>query len=149
MENNVYATNRKAYFDYEILEKYEAGISLCGSEIKSIRGHHISIGEAYVKFEGGEIWLINANVARYDAASYMGHDPTRRRKLLLHKKEIRSLAMKTSEKGLTMVPLSVYMKGNLVKVEVGVGRGKKQYDKRAVIQKRDTDRMIERALKNR
>ena len=149
MSDNIFATNRRAYHDYTILDTYEAGIVLSGSEIKSIRDHRISIAEAYVKMMGGEVWLIGANVARYDAASYMSHDPARRRKLLLHKKEIRILSSKVTEKGLTLIPLQVYLKGNLVKLQIGLGKGKKMYDKRETIKKRDADRMIERALKNR
>ncbi len=147
--DNALATNRRAYHNYDILDTYEAGIALWGSEVKSVRDHRITIGEAYVKFESGEIWLIGANIARYDSASYMSHNPDRRRKLLLHKKEMRVLAEKTQEKGLTMVPLKVYLKGNLVKILVGLGKGKKEYDKREAIQKRETDRIIERTLKNR
>jgi SsrA-binding protein len=143
----VIATNRKAHHDYDIIETLEAGISLGGSEIKSVRAGHVSLGEAYVKPEKGELWLINAHIARYDAASYMCHEPTRRRKLLVHRKELRNLLGKLVEKGLTLVPLKMYLKERTAKLEIGLGRGKKLYDKRETIARRDADREIERTLK--
>ncbi len=143
------ATNRKAHHDYNILETLEAGIALSGSEIKSVRASHVSLGEAYVKSENGELWLINAHIARYSDASYMGHEPTRRRKLLVHRKELRRLAGKLAEKGLTLVPLRMYLKERLAKLEIGLGRGKKLYDKRETIARRDMERELERTLKNR
>jgi SsrA-binding protein len=145
----VVATNRKAYHDYLILDTLEAGIALSGSEIKSVRGGHISLNEAYVRPEGSSLWLTGAHIARYDPASYMGHDPTRRRRLLLHKKEIGRLLGKLQEKGLTLVPLKMYLKERHAKLEIGLGRGKKLYDKRETALRRDTDREIERTLKNR
>jgi SsrA-binding protein len=145
----VIATNRKAYHNYEILETLEAGMVLAGSEIKSVRASRVSLGEAYVRPENGELWLVNAHIARYDAASYMGHDPVRRRKLLVHRKELRILSGKVAEKGLTLVPLRVYLKGSTAKLEIGLGRGKKLYDKRETITRRDSDREMERTLKNR
>lgn len=143
------ATNRKAYHNYNILESLEAGLALTGSEIKSIRASRVSLAEAYVRPEGGELWLVGAHIARYDAASYMGHEPTRRRKLLLHRKEIAGLESKLAEKGLTLVPLKLYLKGRTAKLEVGLGRGKKQYDKRETIARRESEREIERTLKRR
>jgi len=122
---------------------------LAGSEIKSVRANRVSLGEAYVRPENGELWLVNAHIARYDAASYMGHDPVRRRKLLVHRKEMRILAGKVAEKGLTLVPLKIYLKERTAKLEIGLGRGKKLYDKRETITRRDSDREIERTLKNR
>jgi SsrA-binding protein len=145
----ILATNRKAYHNYEILETLEAGMVLAGSEIKSVRASRVSLGEAYVRPENGELWLVNAHIARYDAASYMGHDPVRRRKLLVHRKQMRILAGKVAEKGLTLVPLKVYLKERTAKLEIGLGRGKKLYDKRETITRRDSDREIERTLKNR
>lgn len=143
------ATNRKAHHDYNILETLEAGIVLSGSEIKSVRASQVSLGEAYVKPENGELWLINAYIARYDAASYMGHDPTRQRKLLVHRKELVRLTARLAEKGLTLVPLRMYLKDSIAKLEIGLGRGKKLYDKRETIARRDAEREIERTLKNR
>ena len=122
---------------------------LAGSEIKSVRANRVSLGEAYVRPENGELWLVNAHIARYDAASYMGHDPVRRRKLLVHRKQMRILAGKVAEKGLTLVPLKIYLKERTAKLEIGLGRGKKLYDKRETITRRDSDREIERTLKNR
>jgi len=145
----VVATNRKAYHDYEILEKLEAGLSLSGSEIKSVRESKVSLSEAYVKSENGELWLTGAHIARYDPSSYMGHDPTRRRRLLLHRKEINRLMSKLQEKGLTLVPLKMYINERVAKLEIGLGRGKKLYDKRETIARRDTEREIERTLKRR
>jgi len=143
----VVATNRKAHHDYNILETFEAGIALLGSEIKSVRDNRVSLGEAYVKADGGELWLVGAHIARYEAASYMSHEPTRARKLLMHRKEIRILLGKLAEKGLTLIPLRMYIKERTAKLEIGLGRGKKLYDKRETIMRRESDREIERTLK--
>ncbi len=145
----VVATNRKAHHDYNILETYEAGIALLGSEIKSVRDNRVSLGEAYVRADGGELWLVGAHIARYEAASYMSHEPTRARKLLMHRKQIRLLLGKLTEKGLTLVPLRMYIKERTAKLEIGLGRGKKLYDKRETIMRRESDREIERTLKTR
>lgn len=141
--------NRKAYHNYHMLESIEAGIALTGTEIKSIREGRVSLAEAYVRPEKGELWLLNAHIARYDPGSYMGHDPVRPRKLLLHHKEIVLLESKVAEKGLTLVPTRLYLKDSHAKLEVSLGRGKKLYDKREAITKRDTDREMERAIKQR
>jgi SsrA-binding protein len=143
------ATNRKAYHNYHISDSLEAGIALTGTEIKSIRAGRVSLADAYVKPEGGELWLMNAHIARYDAGSYMSHQPTRSRKLLLHRKQIDSLTSKVQERGFTLLPLRIYIKDSLAKVEVALGRGKRQYDKRAAIARHDADREIERAIKRR
>jgi SsrA-binding protein len=143
------ATNRKALHNFHILEGIEAGIALTGTEIKSIRASNVSLAEAYVKPEKGGLWLINAHIARYDASGPFSHEPTRPRQLLLHRKQISMLASEVKQKGLTLVPLSIYIKDSLAKVEVALARGKKQYDKRAVIAKRDTDREIDRTLKSK
>ena len=140
-------TNRKAYHNYHIGESIEAGIVLTGTEIKSIRSGRVSLGDAYVKPEAGELWLLNAHIARYEAGSYMSHEPTRPRKLLLHRKEIDSLASKIQEKGLTLVPLKLYIKDSIAKLEIALAKGKKLYDKRETIARRETDREIGRALK--
>ena len=143
------ATNRKALHNYFILEAMEAGIALTGSEIKSIRGGRVSLGEAYVRLEGGELWLINAHIARYEAASHESHEPTRRRKLLVHRREMATLAARTAEKGFTLVPLKLYLKGRIAKLEVGVARGKKLYDKREAIMRRESQRELGRIIKRR
>jgi SsrA-binding protein len=143
------ATNRKAYHNYFILVKIEAGIALTGTEIKSIRSGRVSLGEAYVRPEGGELWLLGAHIARYEAASHLSHEPTRRRKLLLHRKEILSLTAKTAEKGFTLVPLRLYIKGRIAKLEVGIARGKRLHDKRESIMRRETERELGRTLKGR
>jgi SsrA-binding protein len=143
------ATNRKAFHNYHIGDSYEAGIVLTGSEIKSIRAGRVSLGDAYVRPEKGELWLHNLHIARYEASSYMGHEPTRPRKLLLHKKEIKNLTGQIAEKGLTIVPTRLYIKGHVAKVEIAVARGKKQYDKREAITRREVARDLARATKNR
>ncbi|MBI4771385.1 MAG: SsrA-binding protein SmpB [Chloroflexi bacterium] len=145
----VVAQNRKARHDYEILRTFEAGLALLGSEIKSIRAGHANIRQAYVRVEGGEAWLVGANIAVYDPASRQNHDPERPRKLLLHSKEIIQLQEQVREKGLTIVPLQLYLARGRAKLEIAVARGKKQYDKRQAIAKRDAQRSIERALRRR
>lgn len=149
MSIKVVATNRKAYHNYSIEDAFEAGIVLSGSEIKSIRAGRVSLGEAYVRLEGGELWLINAHIARYAAASLQSHEPTRKRKLLLHRKEIALLASKTAERGFTLVPLKLYIKGRIAKIEIALARGKRLFDKRQVIIRRETEREIGRAIKKR
>ncbi len=141
--------NRKAYHDYLIEERVEAGIVLKGSEIKSIRAGKMSLQDAYAKPENGELWLFNSHIASYDAASYNTHQPTRPRKLLLHKKEVAMLTGRVKQRGLTLVPLKLYIKHGIAKIELGVGKGKKLYDKRETIMRRDIDREIDRALKLR
>ncbi|MBI4267698.1 MAG: SsrA-binding protein SmpB [Chloroflexi bacterium] len=142
-------TNRKAYHNYNIGESIEAGIALTGTEIKSLRAGMVNLGDAYVRPENGELWLFNAHIARYDAGSYMSHEPARRRKLLLHRKEISGLAGKMTERGLTMVPVRLYLKDNLAKVEVALAKGKKMYDKRETIIRRETEMEMARAMKKR
>jgi SsrA-binding protein len=142
-------TNRKARHNYHILDSVEAGIVLTGSEIKSIRAGRVSLGDAYVKPEGGELWLLNAHIARYDASSYMSHEPMRRRKLLLHRKQIDSLTSTVVEKGFTLVPLRLYIKDSIAKLEVALARGKKLYDKRESIMRRETERVMDRAMKTK
>ena len=143
------ATNRKAYHNYHIGDSIEAGIVLTGSEIKSIRAGRVSLGDAYVRPERGELWLLNAHIARYEASSYLSHEPTRPRKLMLHRKEINSLTSKVSEKGLTLVPIRLYIKNSIAKVEVALAKGKKQYDKRESIGRREVERELARATKSR
>jgi len=143
------ATNRKAYHNYHIQDSVEAGIVLTGTEIKSIRANRVNLSDAYVRPEGGELWLLNAHIARYEAGSYLSHEPRRPRKLLLHRKEINALASKVLEKGFTLVPLKLYIKDSMAKVEVALARGKKLYDKRDSIIRREAEREMGRALKRR
>lgn len=147
--SRVITVNRKAYRDYHIEESLEAGIVLKGSEIKSVREGKVNLSDAYAKPENGELWLYNSHIASYDAASYNTHEPTRPRKLLLHRKEIDILAGKAMQKGLTLVPLKLYIKHGVAKVELGVAKGKKAYDKREAIARRDAEREMDRALKHR
>ncbi len=143
------ATNKKALHDYEVLKRFEAGLALMGSEIKSIRDNRVQIREAYVRPENSEMWLLNAHIAQYAPAGADGHEPTRSRKLLLHKSQIRELSRAVLEQGLTIVPLRLYLKDGIAKVEIALVRGRKSYDKRAVIAKRDANREIARALRNK
>jgi len=141
------ATNRKAYHNYHIGESFEAGIALTGSEIKSIRTGRVSLGEAYVRPEARELWLLNAHIARYEASSLSNHEPTRPRKLLVHRQEIDNLTRKVSEKGLTLVPVRIYLKGSLAKVEIALAKGKKLFDKRESIARREAERELGRLTK--
>lgn len=143
------AVNKKALHDYEVLERFEAGLALLGSEIKSIRQGRAQIREAYARPERGEMWLIGAHIARYDPAGADNHEPTRSRKLLLHKSQIRQLSRAVLEQGLTLVPLRLYLKDGKAKVEIALVRGRKRYDKRAAIAKRDADREMARAVRRR
>ena len=142
------AANRKAFHDYEILERVEAGISLTGTEIKSLRAGGANIKEAHARPLDGEIWLYGAHIAPYAAASYQNHEPTRPRRLLLHKAQIREWVSAMTERGLTVVPLSLYLKDGRAKLELGLVRGRKHYDKREAIAKREADRDIQRALRH-
>jgi SsrA-binding protein len=143
------ATNRKARHEYDILETIEAGMSLQGSEIKSVRSGQINLKEGYVLIERNQAWLINVHISPYDPASRMNHDPLRKKRLLLHKKEIRKLQESQQLKGLSVVPLRVYLKGGFAKIELGVGRGLKKYDKRQKIAKKDAEREMLRMLNKR
>lgn len=147
----IIANNRKASFEFILLEKFEAGIALQGSEIKSVRAGQISIQEAYVDVENGQnAWLLEAHIAPYDqAGKFFNHDPKRKRRLLLHKKQIRELWNKVRIKGMTIIPTKVYLKDGRAKVEIALAKGKKAYDKRATIAKRDEAREKERAMRVR
>jgi SsrA-binding protein len=136
--------NRKAFHDYHILDRWEAGIALVGSEVKSLRAGKANLQDAYARIEGGEVYLINAHISLYDPASRANHDPRRNRKLLLHKREIRRLIGKVVEKGLTLIPLSIYFKNGKVKVEIALATGKRKYDKRAAIKEKDIRRARQR-----
>ncbi len=149
MAEKIVARNRKAHHDYFLIDRLEAGLVLLGSEIKSIRAGQVSIKEAYIQIDGHEAWLVNAHVAPYDPASRQNHDPLRRRKLLLHRAEIRRLWDQVRQKGLTIIPLRVYLKEGLAKVEIATARGKRKYDKRADLARRDAQREIDRQLKRK
>lgn len=150
MRVKVVATNRKAKFNYHLFDRYEAGIALKGSEIKSIRAGRMSLSESYVSIEDGrEAFLVSAHIAPYEQAGHYNHDPIRPRKLLLHRREIRRLWNDVRQKGMAIIPLRVYLKNGLAKVELAVAKGKKLHDKRADIAKRDVEREIERNFRKR
>ena len=149
MVTKTVTTNRKAFHNYHVQDKIEAGIVLTGTEIKSIRAGRVSLGDAYVKPEKGELWLLNAHIARFEAGSYLSHEALRPRKLLLHRREINGLTSQIREKGLTLVPLRLYIKNSLAKVEVALGKGKKLYDKRESIARREVERELGRVNKMR
>jgi len=145
----IVAKNRKAKFEFELSETYEAGLELRGTEIKSIRAGQVSLSEAYVRTNGEQAWLVGAHIAPYDQASVFNHDPERERRLLLHKREIKALWDGIRIKGMTIVPTIMYLKNGRAKVEIALAKGKRQYDKRQDIKKRDMDREISRAMENR
>jgi SsrA-binding protein len=141
--------NRKAYHDYHIVETYEAGIVLTGTEVKSVRGARVNLRDSYARVEGGELYLFNMHISPYDPGNRFNHEPRRTRKLLMHKAEIGRLAGTVQQKGYTLVPLKVYLRRGLVKVELGLARGKRLYDKRRSIAERDQQREMGRAVKER
>jgi SsrA-binding protein len=143
------ATNRRARYDYHLLERYEAGIVLTGSEVKSLRQGRASLSEAFARVRGGEIWLENMHIAPYEQGEKRGYDPLRDRKMLLHRREIARLIGKQQEQGLAIVPIRVYFSHGLAKVELGLGRGKRQFEKREATLKRQHEREIERAVGRR
>jgi len=148
--DRVITINRKARHDYELLDTFQAGLVLMGSEIKSIRGGHVNLRDGFIQERDGELWLMGVHIAQYKQASHFGHDdPVRPRKLLLHRKEINQILTRIRDVGYTAVPTKLYLTRGYAKVEVAVARGKKQYDKRADIAKRDANRQIRRALKQR
>jgi len=141
------ASNRRAFYNYEILDRYEAGLVLTGTEIKSVRAGRVDLREAYARPQEGELWLLNSYIAPYDPASIFNHDPRRSRKLLLHREEILKLASAVKEKGFTIVVLRVYLKGHVAKVELALARGKRQYDKKQAIIERELDLTAQRAMR--
>ena len=143
------AENRKAFHDYHILETFEAGVALLGTAVKAIREGRVNLRDSFASVEGGEIFLHNVNISSYSHRGYADHEPLRRRKLLLHRDEIRKLIGKTVEKGMTLVPLRMYFKNGRVKVAVSLAKGKKDYDKRETIKRRDADREARAAVKSR
>jgi SsrA-binding protein len=142
----VVATNRKAHHDYFIDEVLEAGIALTGTEIKSVRGGRVSLRDSYGRVTDGEMWLMNMHISPYDPGNRYNHDPDRPRKLLLHRDQIRQLARKADDKGFTLIPLRVYLKRGMAKVELAVARGRRAYDKREALAERDAQRDIDREL---
>jgi len=149
MESKIVAKNRKAEFEYFLLEHFEAGLALQGSEIKSVRAGQVSLQESYVQVDATSAWLVGAHIATYEAASYTNHDPKRSRQLLLHKKEIKQLWNAIRQKGVTIVPVRMYLKDGRAKLDIAVAKGKKLYDKREVIAKRDAEREIARVAGKR
>ncbi len=144
-DRKVVATNRRARHDFDIVDRYEAGIVLVGSEVKSLRAGHCNLKDAYAEVRGGELWLENAHIAPYGFARDGGHEPERRRKLLMHRREIDRIAGTLAEKGLTLIPLSLYFSDGRAKVELGLGRGRARYDKRRAIREREQNREMARA----
>jgi SsrA-binding protein len=143
----VVADNRKARHDYHILETYEAGVALLGTEVKAIREGRVNLRDSYARTDGGEVWMINVHISHYSHRGYADHVETRQRKLLLHRHEIRKLIGRTAEKGLTLVPLQMYFKNGRIKVLVGLARGKQAHDKRETIRRREVDRETRAAVK--
>jgi len=142
------AENRKAYHDYHLLETFEAGVALLGTEVKAIREGRVNLRDSYARVEGAQVYLYNVNISPYSHRGYADHDPMRQRKLLLHREEIRKLIGKTIERGMTLVPVRMYFKNGKVKVAVALAKGKKEYDKRETIKRRDTDRETRAAIKS-
>jgi SsrA-binding protein len=149
MSEKVVTFNRKALHDYHVLETVEAGLVLTGTEIKSIRDGRVNLREAFARAEDGELWLHNMHIAQYPAASHFNHEPTRKRKLLLHRSQIGELSEAINEKGLTIVPLRLYLKRGRAKVEIALARGRRVHDKRQKIAEREAERQITRALHQR
>jgi SsrA-binding protein len=143
----ILAQNKKAYHDYHIEATYEAGIMLLGTEVKSIKAGKINLRESYARFKGNELYLVGCHVSEYSHGNINNHDPLRDRKLLLHKEELHKISGKITQKGLTLIPLKVYLKDGLIKLEIGLAKGKKHYDKRESIKKREAEREIDRMKK--
>jgi len=143
----IITVNRGAYHDYHIEDTVEAGLVLTGTEIKSIRGGRVNLKDSYARADKGEMWLVNAHISQYPGGNRYNHEPTRPRKLLLHQREIADFSSEIERKGYTLVPLKLYLKNGIAKVELGLGRGKKQYDKREAIAQRDDQRQMQRAFK--
>lgn len=148
-EETLIADNRKAHFDYHVLETFEAGVQLLGTEVKGIREGKASLRDSYARIDKGEVWLFNVHINPYSHRGYVDHDPKRKRKLLLHAQEIRKLIGKTTERGLTLVPLRMYFKRGRVKVAIALVKGKQAHDKRETLRKREVDRETRAAVKER
>ena len=145
----IIADNRKALHDYHILETFEAGVALLGTEVKAIREGRVNLRDSYGRVDDGEVFVMNIHISPYSHRGYADHEPLRRRKLLLHRQEIRKLVGKTTERGMTLVPLRMYFKNGKVKLAIGLARGKKDYDRRETIKRRETDRETRAAIKER
>lgn len=148
-ERRVIARNRKARHEYHLLESEEAGLELLGTEVKAIRAGRVNLKEGFVVFERGEAWLVGCHISPYENAGYAHHDPVRRRKLLLHRRQIDRLAAKAQEKGLTVIPLELFIEGNWIKLSIALARGKQLHDKRETLRRRTLDREAEQAIKER
>lgn len=146
--NPVLAQNKKAYHDYEILEKFECGIVLVGSEVKSVKAGKVSLKESYARFFDNELWVVGMHIAEFIEANIFNHETTRKRKLLLHKKELKKLEIKLQNTGLTLIPLKVYRKTHLIKVEIGLCKGRREFEKRDAIKEREVKREMDRAVKS-
>lgn len=144
----IIAQNKKAHFDYFVEEKYECGVALEGTEVKSVKNGNVSFADAFAEILNGEVWMRNFHISEYKFSSVFNHDPDRKKKLLLHKEEIKRLQRKVDEKGYTLVPLDVYLKNGRVKITLGVCKGKKQFDKRETIKQRDLNREMSRDFRN-
>jgi SsrA-binding protein len=149
MPDKTVAVNRRAHHQFAIEETLEAGLALTGTEIKSIRAGRVNLAEAYARIERGEAWLIGAHIAPYEQGNRNNHEPTRTRKLLLHRDQIAELVGRTQAKGFTLVPMKLYIRNGMAKLEIGIGRGKKEFDKRRTIAERDARRDLERSTKER
>lgn len=149
MSSQLIAKNKKAYHEYEVLDRFEAGVALLGTEVKSIREGRVNLKESYARVKDGEIWLENCHISPYTHGTYSNHEPMRSRKLLLHRREINKLIGSTVKKGLTLVPLSMYFKDGKVKIEIALVRGKQLYDKRETARRKTVEREIQRELKRR
>jgi SsrA-binding protein len=143
------AENRKAFHDYHILETFEAGVALLGTEVKAIREGNVNLRDSYASLEGTEVWIHNVHISPYSHRGYADHEPTRKRKLLLHRQEIRKLIGRTIERGMTLVPIRMYFKNGHVKIALGLAKGKQAHDKRETIKRRETDRETRAAVKER
>lgn len=149
MSESLIAKNKKAYHDYEILEEYEAGVVLVGTEVKALRAGRVNLKESYARIKRDEVWLEGCHIGAYSHANRQNHEPTRPRKLLLHRREINKLSGKVTQKGLTLVPLSLYFRGGRVKLKLGLARGRKLHDKREVARRKVIEREVDAALKRR
>jgi SsrA-binding protein len=149
MEEKIFAKNRKAFHDYHIDEKYEAGMVLTGTEVKSIRAGKLNLKDSYARIENGELFILNMHISPYEQGNRFNHEPLRKRKLLMHRREISRLIGLTREKGFTLIPLRVYTQKGYIKIEIALARGKKQYDKRDALATKEAKREVERAFKDR
>jgi SsrA-binding protein len=149
VDRQILARNRKARHVYHVLETVDAGIELLGPEVKAVRSGRVNLKEAFIQFEGGQAFLVGCHISRYENAGYASHDPIRRRRLLLHKRQIQRLAGKVQEKGLTVVPLSIFLEGKWIKLEIALVRGKQLHDKRETLRRRTLDREAEQAIKGK